>query len=130
MVLDFLHGNIGLEREALIGRLAALGHSDEALAELKDLVAVRGQTARTRLAEIWIQLRDTGAVSDAALSGLIQLDPLLADSRRAVIATLLRRQQWDLALRHSEILKRMRDLNQRDAIVASQLQQFTATGAP
>jgi spermidine synthase len=130
MVLDFLHGNIGVERETLIGRLAALGHSDEALAELKDLVAVRGQTARTRLAEIWIHLRDTGAVSDAALSGLIQLDPLLADSRRAVIATLLRRQQWDLALRHSEILKRMRDLNERDAIVARQLQQFTATGAP
>jgi len=130
MVLDHLRGRIGLERETLIGRLMALGHTDEALAELKDLVAVGGETARTRLAEIWGQLRDAGTVSDAALSDLIQLDPLLPDSRRAIIATLLRREQWGLALRHSEILKRMRDLNERDAIVTAQLQQFTATGAP
>jgi spermidine synthase len=130
MVLDHLRGGIGLERETLIGRMMALGHTDEALAELKDLVAVGGQTARTRLAEIWVHLRDAGTVSDAALSDLIQLDPLLPDSRRAIIATLLRREQWGLALRHSEILKRMRDVNERDAIVTAQLQQFTATGAP
>jgi predicted membrane-bound spermidine synthase len=129
-VLDFLRGGISLERETLIGRLMALGHTDEALAELKDLVAVGGETARTRLAAIRGQLRNAETVSDAALSDLIQMDPLLADSRRAVIATLLRREQWDLALRHSEILKRMRDLNERDAIVAAQLQEFTATGAP
>ena len=130
MVLDFLHGGIGLEREMLIGRLMALGHTDEALAELKDLVEVGGPTARTRLAEIWAQLRDNRSVSDAALSDLIQLDPLQADSRRAVIAALLRRHQWDLALRHSEILKRMRDFNERDATVAAQVEQFTASGVP
>ena len=130
MVLDYLHGGIGLERETLIGRLMALGRTDEALAELKDLVAVGGPTPRTRLVEIWAQLRSAGTVSDADLSDLIQLDPLLADSRRAVIAALLSRHQWDLALRHSEILKRMRAFNERDATVAAKVQEFTASGAP
>jgi predicted membrane-bound spermidine synthase len=130
MVLDYLHGGIGLERETLIGRLMALGHTDEALAELRDMVEVGGPTARTRLAETWAQLRDNGSISDASLSDLIQLDPLLADSRRAVIAALLGRHQWALALRHSEILKRMRVFNERDATVAAKVEEFTASGTP